>query len=157
MGLLLLGKTKCALCGNIISNGKESVTLPAFSNNPLDSLHKYSDSSFHHECLASTGQLRELDSRVGEWANKTAPSARKCEVCGEMIANREDHLLIDYLSANSEDPMYAFNYTHLHKSCIFLWGHRITLLGLIKRAIIDGRLSDKHTLELIHQLEVGEN
>ena len=50
MALLIPGKTKCPLCGEIIQNDQETVAYPAFI--PREHrLGKYSDEVFHRSCF----------------------------------------------------------------------------------------------------------
>src|SRR5438034_11391672 len=47
MALLIRGKTKCSLCGQVITDGEEVMSFGPFVTNRRDPLLRYSDQSFH--------------------------------------------------------------------------------------------------------------
>lgn len=61
MVLILTGKSQCAKCGKILSQGEELVGLPALF--PVGHrLYKYSDAGFHRKCYESLDVFSDIES-----------------------------------------------------------------------------------------------
>lgn len=59
MALLILGSTKCTLCGKVIDETHKHQSFRAFIP-PGHRLHQFSDASFHHSCLTFCAEYQEL-------------------------------------------------------------------------------------------------
>jgi hypothetical protein len=56
--------------------------------------------------------------------SKTRPASRICVVTGELIANQEDHIIIEYLTSNEHSALYRFNFIHINKLNVPNWIER---------------------------------
>lgn len=51
MALIILGKSKCPLCGDVIAKGDELVATSHFIESPSHPLWRYSDAAMHEVCF----------------------------------------------------------------------------------------------------------
>ena len=66
MAIVILGKTQCPLCSNVIAAGQATVATPHFIQTPSHPLWRYSDAAMHYGCF----QLwQHRDSFVAEYNN----------------------------------------------------------------------------------------
>jgi hypothetical protein len=154
MALLLRGKSECSLCGQIIKDEDiASVRLfPAYVLNELDPCFLFSDASFHETCVSKHPYGSYAIRRAEEWYSKVGPGKRKCVVCAEEVIDPDNYLLIEHLSDREGDPLRAFNYTHLHKSCIPKWGERLRFIELVNAAVVSGLLKSPYFDRLINEI-----
>lgn len=121
MALILVGKTKCPLCDNILEDGQEIVSFSSFVSNELDPLWLFSDAAFHSDCFDHHPLSTEAIARHEEMRKKTAPGNRTCVVCKAEIKEPDDYFGLGYLVSNPGNPLYPYNYTHAHISCLPKW------------------------------------
>lgn len=70
MALVFRGKTKCALCKELIGADDEIVATSHFIADPSDSLWQYSDAAFHRRCFAPWEGREEFVRRFNEVASR---------------------------------------------------------------------------------------
>lgn len=121
MAIIIKGKTKCPLCGNTLEEGQELVAFSPFVSNELDPLWLFSDAAFHSDCLDHHTRSSEAIARHEEMRKKTAPGNRACVVCKAEIEDPDDYFGLGYLVSNPRNPLYQYNYTQAHKSCLPRW------------------------------------
>ena len=81
MALILLGKTQCSLCGNVIMTADEIVATSHFIADQDDPLWRFSDSALHRSCFLT-------------WDQRVAFVAKFNEVVGEItFGNGTYHLM----------------------------------------------------------------
>tara|TARA_R110002111_G_scaffold89753_2_gene139693 strand:- start:474 stop:758 length:285 start_codon:yes stop_codon:yes gene_type:complete len=51
MAMIICGKTKCSICGEVLAQGQKLVSTTAFIVDQADPLWKYSDSGMHYDCF----------------------------------------------------------------------------------------------------------
>jgi hypothetical protein len=51
MALVIIGESKCALCGEVLQNQQRIIGFPAFIADRGDPLYRYSDSAMHRSCF----------------------------------------------------------------------------------------------------------
>jgi predicted nucleic acid-binding Zn ribbon protein len=134
MALLIFDQSKCTLCGKPITKNEPVCSFPAFVTNELDPCLAFSDGAFHEACVLKHEDGPRAISRADEWGANTGPGKRKCAVCKKEITDHNDYLLVEHLSDDDNNGLKAFNYTHLHKSCIPNWKDRLTFIDLINAA-----------------------
>lgn len=77
MALLLLGKTKCPICDEVINETQERVSSMHFIESPAHALWRFSDATMHRECFRSWPRradfVAEFNRTIGgiRWGNGT--------------------------------------------------------------------------------------
>ena len=152
MALLIFGKTVCPLCDRVIKSGESTHSFPAFVVNEKDPCFIFSDCAFHEECVRQHKLGAYATQRVEGWVSKVGPGKRKCVVCQNEVTNPDDYLLVEHLSDDANDPLRAFNYTHLHKSCLPKWKSRDYFVGLVNKVIASGRWQGGYLAHLLNEI-----
>jgi hypothetical protein len=152
MTILLYGKSKCPLCGQVINETEPVYCFPAFVINELDPCFFFSDAAFHEVCLKQHPYGSSAIRSAEEYYSKVGPGKRKCVVCKEEVTDSDDYFLIGRLSDRNGDPLRAFNYTHLHKSCIPKWRERLRFIDAAKAALTLGVWKGRYLNEVIDEL-----
>lgn len=77
MALLILGKSECPLCAQVIASGQETVATTHFIQFQAHPLWRFSDSTMHYACFRQWNQRAEFvalyNSTIGQivWGNGT--------------------------------------------------------------------------------------
>ena len=124
MSILILGKSCCKLCGNVLYRNEESISFPAFVINQVDPVAYYSDENFHSDCLNKISEAQEARALAQEFINRIKPTSRICAISGNLITDPNDHLFIELLTSDKNSPLYRFNYLHLCRSQLKNWTER---------------------------------
>lgn len=114
MTLLFIGKTKCPLCGNVISKAVDVYGFTAFVINPKDPLFPFSDASFHTQCLMNSANGKMAIEYSEEHYSKL--SSKVCIVTGELITEPDEWFFIPCLTSDKDSPLHEFNFTTIKKS-----------------------------------------
>lgn len=154
MALIYQSKTLCYLCEKIIASSDEVIAFPAFILNELEPLFLFSDTAFHKKCVLNHPLGNQVPERLEEWYAKTGPCTRKCRVCHQEIMEPDNYLLIEHLTSDSDHPLYDYNYTHLHKSCLGIFQDREKVRMLIKQLNHSGKWSGSYLQTLYDSLEL---
>lgn len=154
MAILVRGKTKCPICGDMIGDGADVVLFPHFVLNEADLLYPLSDTACHARCVNSDPLGEAMLSASESYLANTGPGKRICVICGNEIQHPDDYLLIGYL-ADPAEPLGKFNYTHLHKSHVRYWGRADQFLELAKAAVAEGKWQGSALTEIIREIEAG--
>ena len=64
MALIIRGSTKCAVCGQVLTDEDEVAGLPHFAADPSDPLWRYSDAGFNRRCYESLPERVEIELRI---------------------------------------------------------------------------------------------
>lgn len=137
MSIMIFG-TPCSLCGNPMLKGQKIKMLPPFIANEADPLWRFSDGSFHEECLLLDPLGGEIDRRVAEVVERTNPSKRQCLICGQVIDDPDDYFSLGHLTGNSESPIYKFNFGRFHLSHLHLWSELSSVCAFAEEQIKSG-------------------
>lgn len=122
MALLVLGKTRCEICGRVIAPDDLSVCTPAVISNQRDALYRYSDACFHESCVFADERGRAVLDLVGEMTRLTRPGARACEACGEQVLDPDDYVSFGYLG--DDESVAWMNFLQFHRSHLRRWSQR---------------------------------
>lgn len=155
MALLIYGKTVCSLCGRVIEQNEPTCSFPPFVVNESDPCFVFSDGAFHEACVHKHKHGADALRRIDEWASRVGPGKRKCVVCRLEVVDPDDYLLFEHLSEREGDPLRAFNYTHLHKSCLPRWEIRPRFVELASAALASGFWEGPYLARLLSELDVG--
>lgn len=121
MALIILGKSKCGFCGAVIEEGQALSGFPPFVSNELDPLSVFNDAAFHTECLNNHPFAGKARKRCEELLQRHAPANRICVVCNNLITLPDDYFLTGHLTDDAATPLYHYNYTQAHISCLPNW------------------------------------
>lgn len=121
MAIIIRGKTNCHFCGAVIDDGQEVTSFPHFINNELDPLSVFDDGAFHSECFRNHPLAEKARNRYEEILQRNDPANRNCVVCNRRITNPDDYFTIGHLTDDATAPLYDYNYTHAHSSCLPDW------------------------------------
>ena len=157
MALLIFGKSVCSLCGRVIKQEESTCSFPPFVVNELDPCFVFSDGAFHETCVHEDEHEHGVEALrcVDEWASRVGPGKRKCVVCETEITDPDDYLFIERLLGRDSDPLRAFNYTHLHKSCLPRWESRSRFIELANAALASDSWKGPYLAHLIGEMENG--
>ena len=156
MAIIIEGKTACPLCDNILEKGQEVVSFPAFVGNELDPLWLFSDAAFHSGCFEKHPLSSEAIARYEEMREKTAPGCRACVVCKAEIEDPDDYFGLGHLVSSPQDPLYEYNYTHAHISCLPRWPEISKVHQLLQNLKESGRLKGMSLDQMLLRLRSGE-
>jgi hypothetical protein len=122
--------------------------------NEADPCFLFSDGAFHQACVRQHPQGHEALRRLQQWSLNVGPGKRRCAVCQKEVTDPGDYLLIEHLSSRPSDPLAAFNYTHLHQSCLPKWSNRLQLIELIRQEMNAGTWKGPYLSQLRQALEI---
>jgi len=121
MALVILGKTPCASCAKPLQQGENTVSFSPFVANRRDALYRFSDAAFHRRCFDQEPLAEEALRRSEEVRARGGPGHRRCMVCGGEIRAPDDHFALGFLTDDEANPVFEFNYLHLHRSHFDRW------------------------------------
>jgi hypothetical protein len=97
--------------------GREDlVSFSPFVANCRDPLYQFSDAAFHRTCFQAHPLAREATRRSEEVRAYGAPGQRRCVVCAQEIMDPDDYFGTGFLTEDATNPVFEFNYLHIHKS-----------------------------------------
>jgi hypothetical protein len=124
MALVIIGRSACNICGELIKSGQNYIGFPPFVSNEKDPLHCFSDAAVHEECLAKHSLASEVRLRREEALKASAPHNRCCSICGKAFETPDDYLALGHLVVDRAHPLFQYNYAQFHRSCLKAWPNR---------------------------------
>ena len=155
MAILLLGKTSCKICGNIITDKTKFVSLPAFVFNDCDALIYFNDSAFHETCFLNHNLSKKVIKRVEKLMQEILPKKRICSICQKQITNPDDYLFLGYITDNINDKLSEFNYIKLHLSCLPNWLYVNNFKELLERDMSNQKVKGSYYENILKQLNLN--
>jgi hypothetical protein len=73
MAIILLGKTTCSLCNQLLRGDEDILGFPHFIHDPLHPLWRFSDSGMHKECFLSWENAEAFRNLYNELWPKLVP------------------------------------------------------------------------------------
>ncbi len=122
MALILRGKTRCWICGQILDERDEVVAFPAFIGNRNDPMYPFSDAAVHSNCLASHPFAEDVSRRLA--ASKGPHAAKDCFICKRQITDPDDWYTLPTLWNVTDDVLKTVSGAQFHTSCIRTWARR---------------------------------
>jgi hypothetical protein len=138
VAIIIRGKTKCGFCGAVIEDGQQATTFGHFVGNESDPLAIFNDGAFHLGCFRNHPLADKAQKRSEELLQRLAPGNRVCVVCNEQIMDPDDYFTLYYLTDNPSDPLYDYNYTQAHSSCLPKWAALRRVSKLVKDLHLSG-------------------
>lgn len=132
MAIIIRGKTKCQFCGTVIEDGEEVRSFPHFISNELDPLSVFDDGAFHEKCFHNHPLAEKAQRRYEEILQRNGPTNRECVVCKKQITDPDDYFTIGHLTDSPAAPLYDYNYTQAHSSCLRHWPELRKVTTLVK-------------------------
>ena len=131
MAIVILGKTRCALCGRLLLEDEDVVSFPPLFYNQRDPAWVLNDAGVHRSCLVDNGladralgKLREFDEHRGR--------PKICEVCGEPITDPDDYFSTGPLGDGPDDHLQAVSWIEAHLSHLRRWERTPELVKVLE-------------------------
>lgn len=109
MAIVVLGKTRCALCGRLLLDGEDVISFPPLFCNQRDPAWLLNDAGVHRSCLVEHGladralaRLRDVDEHRGR--------PKLCAVCSQPITDPDDYFSTGPLGDGPDDPLQAVSW-----------------------------------------------
>ncbi len=157
MAILIYGKTECPLCRKLIQRGQEVVTFSPFVSNELDPLWVFNDGAFHAGCFYEHPLAEEAQARYNEVRERHGPGNRFCVVCKREIRDPDDYFAVGHLVEDVFHPLYSYNYTQTHRSCLPKWAELPYVYELLEDLKQSGSWRGKSLDELLAELRGGSS
>jgi hypothetical protein len=138
VALIVRGVTRCGICGRVINDGDDVVAFSPFLWDVDDPLYVFNDAAFHRDHFDAHPLAPQALARHREMLERTAPAQRICPVCNQRITEPDDYIGTGHLSPDPSDPLYAFNYVHLHRSHLKAWRDLDRLIDLLEARASSG-------------------
>lgn len=135
---IIVGQSKCTICGNVIDNVNNAYSIPNFIPNSLDKAYWLNDGTAHKNCLKNEPQADAIIALAEKFWFKVSPQNRTSDVTGKRITNKENYFFLDLLSSIPENDLYPYNLTTLQVDELVEWDKREQLLQLLKNAKNNG-------------------
>jgi len=120
MALFLPGM-RCGLCEKPMTAADELVSFRPFVADRCDPLYIFSDATVHAACFAQ----HPLSDEATRWHDVAmryrTPADRTCVACSQLILDPDDFFGTGLLSRDPNNPLYCFNFVHLHLSHAARW------------------------------------
>jgi hypothetical protein len=155
MALIIPGKTYCAICNELIEENDDLIGLPSFCGNRADRLYMFNDAAMHKRCFEQHPDSSDVTRRVEEQYRRAGPGTHKCLICNELISNPDDYIHLGFLVESEEHPLFQFNYSQFHKSCLPTWTDAHRLIDLIEALDRSGKWKGNMLKFLSTQLRSG--
>lgn len=128
----------CEICERPMTDAEGLIGFSPFVANPVDPLFMFSDGVFHRVCL-ERHPLGEDAMTWHERVRRIKPAEGLCEVCHQRILSPDDYFGTGLVTRDEHDPLYAFNFIHLHRSHIASWPRLSDFANAMQEADDSGR------------------
>lgn len=157
MALVLLGTTRCPICGSTIDTDYECYAFSHFVINKKDPLYFYTDSAFHKACIENDPLKAKADKFHNWELEASKPENRICMISGNLIDRMDRHIFIGLLTTNEDAFLYKFNYRHFDRAALSGWKERPILVAALQELNMSNKWNDgyggKYLATLIREIE----
>jgi len=153
MAIIIRGKTKCHFCGTVIEEGQKVSSFPHFVSNELDPLSVFDNGAFHLDCFQNHPLAEKAERRYEEILQRNGPGDRVCVVCNKQITNPDDYFTIGHLTDDQAAPLYVYNYTQAHSSCLSDWAELRRVYELVNDLQLSGKWRGNALEAILLELE----
>lgn len=119
MAIVILGKTICGICKQVISEKDKYTSFSVFVNNEKDPLYFFNDAAFHTKCIKKHKLGNSALKRQDELWKLSDPQIRQCFVCKKNIDVPDEYFSFGFLP--SEEFYEMLPYRKCHRSCLKNW------------------------------------
>ncbi len=74
-------------------------------------------------------------------------------VCGNEIGDPDEYFTLGFLTEDEKSPLFRFNYTQLHRSCIARWRDVLEVIQLLEECQASGLWGGSSLARLIEELQ----
>jgi hypothetical protein len=152
------GLSRCALCKEVLDEGKPYTGFPPFISNPKDALWAYNDAGLHIDCIEKD-PFGKTALAFREWIFNNPLSKSVCAVDGLPIGYN-NFFGVAVLTSDDKEPLFQYNFLTLNKKNIPQWKDRGKFIGLLKKINDEGKWEDFMSLgyldKLIRQLQLED-
>jgi len=138
MAIIISGKTKCDFCRGVIEDGQDATSFGHFVSNESDPLAIFNDGAFHFECFRNHPLAETAQKRSEELLRRLAPANRVCVVCNKRITDPDNYFTVWHLTDDATAPLYGYNYTQAHTSCLPKWAELRQVYKLVNDLYLSG-------------------
>lgn len=146
MALVFLGSTKCDLCWEVLNVADQIVTFPNEIQNKLDPLYSFNDQVYHLTCLMNSLQLKDIDLFLKQYS--LFKRTRICVVCKQLITNPDEYLNLGFLTTDSKNPLFNYNFLEFHREHFNQWSEKREMLSHLRQQK-DNKLWSGNSLDWI--------
>jgi predicted nucleic acid-binding Zn ribbon protein len=140
----------CAVCSRPVADG-DQVLFPAFTGNQADPIYTFSDAIAHRRCFEESPFKGRIESATDQL--KQMQWHRFCVVCAREITDPDEYYPLMELTDNDSNPLWRWNFTQFHRSCLPKWEHRAEVVECMRNELQSGRWKGPAMDRLIAGLE----
>ncbi len=120
MAIVILGQTRCCLCGRLLLEGEDVVSFPPLFYNQRDPAWVLNDAGAHRACMVEHGLADRALRKLQDVENHRG-RPKVCVVCGQSITGPDDYFSTGPLGDGLDDPLYAVSWIEAHLSHLSRW------------------------------------
>ena len=128
----------CRLCGKPMAAAADLSIFAPFVADRSDPLFVFSDAAIHTACFARHALAEEATRWHDEAVRHGNPSERRCTPCGKLILDPDDYFGTGLLARDADNPLYEFNFVHIHQRHVLSWERFDQFRRLIETALASG-------------------
>ena len=136
MGIIIHGKTLCAICTRTLNEEDSVVSFPHYWGNKSDPFHKFSDASCHTKCLENDNLAKQALEHVKKMG--TRPWPPPCFISGEIITDPDSFLGMGHFTDDHEHPLFPYNGACFDRNNFKSWDKNHWLVQEIKKLAESG-------------------
>jgi hypothetical protein len=139
MAIVIIDKTVCPICNQVIGDNQRVISFPPLVTNELDPLFLFHDAAIHEECFRRHPLANAATKHLQEMREKTAPVNRRCLVCTRLIVNPDDYFTLGHLVMAEDHALWPYNFAQFHRSCLPDWQDRTLVKNLLEELLSSGK------------------
>lgn len=132
MAIVILGQTRCCLCGRLLLEGEDVVSFPPLFYNQRDPAWVLNDAGAHRACMVEHGLADRALRKLQDVENHRG-RPKVCVVCGQSITGPDDYFSTGPLGDGLDDPLYAVSWIEAHLSHLSRWRELLNWSGCWRR------------------------
>lgn len=152
MALLVRGRTRCVVCGEVINETDDVVSLPAFVRDRTSELFPFSDGIVHAKCLEADPLAQRAADLAQATVERLGPGSRSCEVCGEEVRDPDDYVTLGFLTDDAASSAAFLNWLQFHRSHLHMWERLHEAIDALERLTADEGWCEDDTAPLAQEL-----
>lgn len=120
MALFVSGMA-CPVCGKSMTASGDVLMFSPFVADRSDPLFVFSDAVVHTACFARHPLSEQATYWHDEAVRNRKAAQRICAACGKAVLDPDDYFGTGLLTRAPDNPLYDFNFVHLHRSHADTW------------------------------------
>ena len=131
MAIVILGRSRCVLCGRLLLEGEDLVSFPPLFYNQRDPAWVLNDAGVHRSCLVEHGLADRALTKLRE-VEEHRRLPKVCVVCGHSISSPDDYFSTGPLGDGPDDPLQAISWIQAHLSHLPGWERTPELIEVLE-------------------------